>query len=690
MIEGGRVLCAEPLTQAPSDEPRDDVSIAESAVVPPLSVCKTVSRSFSRSHPDDLSLHQKTVTEMPLWRASNLSSGINGLSHSTAATPCNMWPDQSCLDRETFGKLEAYPSINNGGKSHDFLRETPEFIGRASKDRRSSVSRWSLIPSDIIYPTNLPGTLGPAFQPRVERMLRLNKPIPPAPVAVPFPLTPNADFAFKAPFTPSTIYSMGGQEQRIVPEISRDVQNGRIAWLHALTAMLVVFNCWGMANAFGLFQAYYETYYLTGASASSISWIGSTQLAMVFGLGVPVGRLVDQGMFSMNFRFLRCPKLDHKFLTASQAISKQCSMEAALSWYLASFVRRGVVQCGAYGSYKVWLLASGWVRDCRCCSFGSMLKFHSIGMVFCSGIICLMTWFDEKKIGRAMGLGAAGSCVGGIVYVLVARHLLPSNGFPATMRVLGGICAGTMIPPNLVFRIRSQRHHQRRYNLPPGWRTIFSRSYTLAAGGLFFAFLGLYFGFFFMVSFGATMLKLSNNSSTDLLIVMLAANLPGRFVPALISDRCIGPLNTILPAIFLSAACIVLWIVGGQQNQGVLFVIASFYGFVSAGIQVLYAPTIYAFCLGTVDDRGLPTSRDTSQLAMDRIGVKSGVMQSCIGLACLIGTPIGGALIDYRIERGMPYPYIGAQLFAACSLVTGFVLLLGSRVSKIGWQAKRA
>ena len=53
----------------------------------------------------------------------------------------------------------------------------------------------------------------------------------------------------------------------------------------------------GISNAFGLFQAYYTRYYLPGQAPSTIAWIGSTQLALVFGLGVPVGRLVDLGFF---------------------------------------------------------------------------------------------------------------------------------------------------------------------------------------------------------------------------------------------------------------------------------------------------------------------------------------------------------------------------------------------------------
>lgn len=326
-----------------------------------------------------------------------------------------------------------------------------------------------------------------------------------------------------------------------------------------------------------------------------------------------------------------------------------------------------------------------------------------MGMVFCSGVVALMTWFDERKMGIAMGLGAAGSCLGGIVYVLLARHFLVSRGFATTMRILGGVAAVTMIPPNLVFRMRHQAHRSSvRRPLAPGLKSRMTRlaaglssSYLLAAAGMFLTFLGVYFGYFMMVTFASTELKMSNTAATNLLIFMLAANLPGRFLPALISDKCIGPLNTIIPSIFLSAAVIGLWIASGEPNKAAMIVIACFYGFASAGIQVLYAPAVYAFCLEPTRSTNRLSSpacveRQPTQMVTDRLGLKAGGIFTCIGLACLIGTPIGGALISYRANRGMNHTYLGAQIFATVSLILGGCLLLASRVAKVGWEARRA
>jgi MFS family permease len=508
-------------------------------------------------------------------------------------------------------------------------------------------NRLSLTPSDfsIAYPTPIfPQRKGKDEPHKAEMILGLrpSKP-PPVPLKVP---QINASDRSSTPSLPS-------QDKPLSP---RPVQplNGRTGWLHALAAVLVVGNCWGIGNAFGLFQAYFTYVYLPRTSPSTIAWIGSTQLCLVFGLGVPVGRLVDLGFFRAMFH------------------------GGSLLMIIGLFTSSVCTQ--------FWSL---WLTQGLVTGFG-------IGMLFCSGTLALMSWFEEKKLGVAMGLAAAGSCVGGIVYVLLARHFLVTNGFPTTMRILGGVVAATMIPPNLIFRMREQTPRQSHANStkatrPLGLRVFTHPAYLCAAAGMFLTFLGVYFGFVYIVTFASEVLKLSNTASTNLLIFMLAANLPGRFLPALISDKCIGPLNTIIPVAFLSSAVIWLWAASSAQpNQASLTVIACFYGFVSAGVQVLYAPTVYSFCLDPPTPGSVTGDGSAPQLALDKMGIRAGGIFSCIGLACLIGTPIGGALISYRVDRGLDQPFLGAQIFAGACLLVGGGFLLASRVLKVGWEAKRA
>ncbi|KAL2352108.1 major facilitator superfamily domain-containing protein [Cryomyces antarcticus] len=408
-----------------------------------------------------------------------------------------------------------------------------------------------------------------------------------------------------------------------------------MAWAHALMGFFVIFNIWGMNNAFGVFQSYYAHVLLPGTSPATIAWIGSFQLFLVFGLGTPIGRAVDAGHFRVFFN------VGSALLVVFVFATSWC----ATWWQL--FLVQGVLTGAA------------------------------MGMVFCSGLVVLMSYFDERNIGLALGLGAAGSSLGGIAYAVLAQRLLPTHGFARTIRITGCLCLGTMVAPNLVFRQRPELRARARQRVAGkfqllDWNVFKEGSYLLMAAGLFFAFWGVYFGF--MISYGTDILHLGPTTAINLLIAMNACNLPGRFLPALISDRCIGPLNTLIPACLLSSMFIWMWV--GTTTHSALLVVACFYGFACAGIQVLYASTVHSFCLGAKNQ--------------ERRGVRAGMVFSVVGVACLTGTPIGGALIKYRMDRGLANPYLGAQCFAGVSLLMGGLLLLASRVVKEGWAAKRA
>jgi MFS family permease len=50
----------------------------------------------------------------------------------------------------------------------------------------------------------------------------------------------------------------------------------------------------GFINAFGVFEEYYQTSFLSHKSASDISWIGSFELFVMFGGTLPIGYLSDK------------------------------------------------------------------------------------------------------------------------------------------------------------------------------------------------------------------------------------------------------------------------------------------------------------------------------------------------------------------------------------------------------------
>ncbi|KAF2099347.1 MFS general substrate transporter [Rhizodiscina lignyota] len=402
---------------------------------------------------------------------------------------------------------------------------------------------------------------------------------------------------------------------------------GWLAWLHAVFGAFAIFNCWGLNLSFGVFEAYYKTIYIPNHSHSTIAWIGSIQLFLIFFTAIVVGRCYDFGWSRV-------------FFTGG-------SIGLVIAVYLTSL-------CKSWGAlFAVQGILTGMMQ----------------GMVFCSGILVVTEYFD-KNLGLAIGISAAGSSVGGIVYSLMAQHLLLTAGFEKTIQYMGIVVILTMIPSNIVLRSRRKKRSGKAQQAVVDFGFLRDPSYLMLLWGMFFSFWSLYFGFYYIVSYAYNVLQLPPEQSTNVLLVMLAANLPGRFVPALLSDRCLGPINTLIPSVLITALVIFLWI--GTNTPSGLYILGAFYGFASAGLQSLFSPAITEFCRGDDGTKGL----------------KNAVVFVAIGLACLTGTPIGGALIDSgNTPEGLPY--LWAQIFAGGAMTLGGICFIASRVMKVGWGPVR-
>lgn len=67
------------------------------------------------------------------------------------------------------------------------------------------------------------------------------------------------------------------------------------AWTQVFGSHLLVCNTWGFINSFGVFQTYYVG--ALGHPPSDISWIGSTQIWLLFFIGTFSGRATDYGLY---------------------------------------------------------------------------------------------------------------------------------------------------------------------------------------------------------------------------------------------------------------------------------------------------------------------------------------------------------------------------------------------------------
>lgn len=69
------------------------------------------------------------------------------------------------------------------------------------------------------------------------------------------------------------------------------------AYACLLGCFFLMFNSWGLVNAYGTWSSYYVGHSLRGVDQLELNLIGSTQSFLVLLFSNPVGRLLDAGYF---------------------------------------------------------------------------------------------------------------------------------------------------------------------------------------------------------------------------------------------------------------------------------------------------------------------------------------------------------------------------------------------------------
>jgi MFS family permease len=132
----------------------------------------------------------------------------------------------------------------------------------------------------------------------------------------------------------------------------------------------------------------------------------------------------------------------------------------------------------------------------------------------------------------------------------------------------------------------------------------------------------------------------------------------GRTIPNHLADRFFGPLNTLIPAVFISSLLAFCWI--AVETRGGLYAWTVIYGISGACIQGLFPSTLSAF------------TKDLS-----KSGVRLGQVFTVVSFAVLIGPPIAGVLVQ-KDEGG----YMYAQIFAGLAMAVGGVLHVCAKVAR--------
>ncbi|KAJ8105699.1 hypothetical protein OPT61_g10022 [Boeremia exigua] len=317
------------------------------------------------------------------------------------------------------------------------------------------------------------------------------------------------------------------------------------AWSQVFCAWMAIVHSWGFVNSFGAFQPYYET--ILPEPVSVISWIGSVQACLVFGLGIFSGRALDRGWFRP---------------TVALGIVVQLV---------------GIFTMSVARNYWQLLLTQGF-----CTGIGGGIFFVPI-MGVCA------TYFAKKKA-MALGMVTSGTAMGGILYPLVVRQLLGKVGFGWTVRVLG-----FMNVVSLAFCIAFMRPR-----LPPrrtgpllDWAALRDAPYCLQVLGTCFMMPPVYCVFYYVASFARDELDMPYTESLNLVIIINGVGLPARVLPGFIADRYIGVLN--MQALALVFNVVMLWTWLSVRSVTSYYVWVVFYGLGAGAFQSLFPSVIGAY-----------------------------------------------------------------------------------------------
>ncbi|KAI1351281.1 MFS general substrate transporter [Xylaria sp. FL0043] len=414
-------------------------------------------------------------------------------------------------------------------------------------------------------------------------------------------------------------------------------------YLKVVGLFFVYFITLGQVSSFSTYQDYYQEILLHSYSASTISWIGTSQVFLLGIVGLLSGAMYDRGYV-------------HEALLPGFIL-------LILGLLLLSF------------SHLYWhiLLSQGFLIGIG-------------GALFYIPAISIVSNNFASRPALPLGIAASGSAVGGIIWPIVFRSLLPRIGFGWVNRVftllvlvLSVVSYYTLIsgkqPANSSYperkrtgllRFLSRRptddstvegsieapDHPKSAKLTMLLSVFNGRTYQFLCVGVFFALLGYWVPLFYLVPFASLSLGTSPTYASYLQSILNAASLFGRILPAAVGHK-LGAANILLVGATTLSILVFAWI--SIDSVAGITVWVVFLGFTTG--SVITIPNAVASRLSQPSNTGL----------------RIGNMWAVGAFAELIGPPIGGALL---MERDGKTSYLGCQLFGGLSVVIGAVFLI--------------
>ncbi|KAL5531067.1 hypothetical protein ACEPAG_3943 [Sanghuangporus baumii] len=399
------------------------------------------------------------------------------------------------------------------------------------------------------------------------------------------------------------------QLEPIATQPSIEVPDGGLrAWLVVLGGFSLSFSTFGYFVSWGTYQAYYETVLLASNTPSQIAWIGSLQYSLIFLPGLLAGRLFDLGYF--------------KFLLVS----------ACAAMTIANFL---TAECSEYWQF---LLCQGFFLGL------------AAGCIYIPCIAVVSHWFKHKKP-LAFAIISFGGSLGGIVYPIMVRNLLPDVGFKWTVRAIAFLNSTTFVFAAFVMRSR----------LPPpdtlpklfDIRSFLSPAYLFYVFSTFVAYMGLYSPLTFL-SVSAELIGIDRSLAFYLVAIANGASAVGRLGSGVLAVSY-GPVNVMVICTALAAVFTYIW--PFVTTKGAFTAVTVLYGVTSGAFMCLFA--IPVANLGSTHD----------------VGRRTGLQMTIMAIGALTGPPISGAIK----QNHSTFHEVG--IYAGTMIAASIFLMMASKYS---------
>lgn len=318
---------------------------------------------------------------------------------------------------------------------------------------------------------------------------------------------------------------------------------GLLAWLQVLGAFINFFNTWGIINAFGTFQAFYQSKF-PDESASTISWIGSIDAFLLMSFGIISGPLLDLGYF-------RPLQITGSFL-----------------------ILLGIFMTSIATEFWQVMLAQGLCFGLGC------------GCLYTPSVAIISTYFLKHR-SIAIGVVTSGSGFGSVIYSIVFYRLQPRIGEAKAIRSIGYIALGTFVLSIALLRPRIRPSTRRSFFAISAFKELAYAWFTVA---MFFGYMGLYIPIDYVSSFAGNKLRATKDMTFYMVPILNAGSIFGRIIPNYLADK-IGPINVLIPFTFACGVLALCWL--GIDNVPGLIVFSVIYGFCS-GTYVSLPPAAVA------------------------------------------------------------------------------------------------